>query len=102
MAQNDSMSRLSSTQAVASIRMTVKGVPTESTTTSQFFIYEYGLPQPGQKYRDTRQDVNDLNQIRKRRYNPEFWRTNAVIKASPIEEGIIQDFEGHSLFGKLN
>ena len=38
----------------------------------------------------------------KRRYNPEFWRDNAVVKDSPVKEQIIQDFEGRKVLGKLN
>lgn len=67
-ALGDSLSRLFSTQVVASIRMTVKGVPSETTTTSQFLLYEYGPSTPGQKYRATAQDVQDLAEIKKRRY----------------------------------
>lgn len=100
-ALGDSFSRLFSTQVVASIQMTVKGVPSETTTTSQFFLYEYGLPTPGQKYRATAQDVQDLAEIKKRRYHPAFWRDNAVMKDSPVEAQVIQDFEGRRVFGRL-
>jgi len=81
--------------------MTVKGVPSETTTTSQFFLYEYGPPTPGQKYRATAQDVQDLAEIKKRRYHPEFWQDNAVVKDSPVEAQVIQDFEGRRVFGNL-
>ncbi|OGX81578.1 carboxypeptidase-like regulatory domain-containing protein [Hymenobacter coccineus] len=97
----DSLSRLASTQAVATIQMTMKGVPSETTITSQFFLYEYGPPTPGQRYRATAQDVQDLAEIKKRRYHPEFWRDNAVVKDSPVEAQVIQDFEGRRVFGKL-
>ena len=100
-ALGDSLSRLASTQVVASIQMTVKGVPSETTTTSQFFIYEYGPPTPGQKYRDTPQDLKDLAEIKKRRYHPDFWHDNAALKDSPVEAQVIQDFEGRRVFGKL-
>ncbi len=100
-AQNDSLTRLASTQTVASVHLLMKGVPTETTTTSYFFVYEYGSPTPGQKYRDTAQGVNDLAEIEKRRYHPAFWRDNAVLKDSPVEAQVIQDFEGKRVFGKL-
>ncbi len=100
-ALDDSLSRLASTQVVASIQMSVKGVPSETTTTSQFFLYEYGPPTPGQKYRATAQDVRDLAEIKQRRYHPGFWRDNAVVKDSPLEAQVIQDFEGRRIFGKL-
>ncbi|TPG71954.1 carboxypeptidase-like regulatory domain-containing protein [Hymenobacter nivis] len=100
-ALGDSLSRLASTQVVANIQMTVKGVPSETTTTSQFFLYEYGPPTPGQKYHDTAQDVKDLAEIKKRRYHPAFWRDNAVVKDSPLEAQVIEDFEGRRIFGKL-
>ena len=82
--------------------MTFKDVPLGTTRASQFLLQEYGPPTPGQKYSDTNPALVDLAPIRKRRYNPQFWRDNAVIKASPIEETIIQDFEGQKVFGKLN
>jgi hypothetical protein len=65
-------------------------------------VHEYGPPTPGQKYRDTRLEVVDLAKIKKRRYHPEFWRDNAVIRDSPVEEQVIKDFEGKKVFGKLN
>jgi hypothetical protein len=100
-ALGDSLSRLVSTQVAANIQMTVKGVPSETTTTSQFFLYEYGSPTPSQKYRATAQDVQDLAEIKKRRYHPEFWHDNAVVKDSPVEAQVIQDFEGRRVFGNL-
>ena len=99
---NDSLTRVASTQVVSSLRLVVKGVSHETSTTSYFFVYEYGPPTPGEKYKDTKESVVDLAQIRRRRYRPDFWRDNAVIKDSPIEEGIIRDFEGKKVFGKLN
>jgi len=95
------LTRLASTQAVASVHLLMKGVPAETTTTSYFFVYEYGPPTPGQKYRDTAQGMNDLAEIKKRRYHPEFWRDNAVLKDSPVEAQVIEDFEGQRVFGKL-
>lgn len=100
--QNDSLTRVAGTRAVATMRLLVKGVPHESTTTSYFFVYEYGPPTPGQKYRETNQSTVDLAQIKKRRYHPSFWRDNAVIKDSPVEAQIIEDFEGKRVFGKLD
>jgi hypothetical protein len=64
-------------------------------------VYEYGPPTSGQAYPPTPMRAVDLTAIKKKRYNPQFWRDNAVIKSSPIEEGIIQDFEGRKVFGKL-
>ena len=101
-AQNDSLTRIASARNVMTVNANVKGFPNETVITSYFFIYEYGAPTPGQKYSDTNPALVDLAPIRKRRYNPQFWRDNAVIKASPIEETIIQDFEGQKVFGKLN
>lgn len=101
-AQNDSITRVASTQAVNIVQFEVKGKPHESTTSSYFFVYEYGPPSPGQKYPDTSQDIGDLAQIKKRRYHPEFWRDNAVLRDSPVEEQVIKDFEGKKVFGKLN
>ncbi len=101
-AQNDSLTRVTSTQVVATVHLMVKGVAHESTTTSYFLIYEYGPPTPGRKYPDTDQAANDLAAIKKRPYHPEFWRDNVVIKNTPVEEQVSQDFEGRKVFGKLN
>ena len=101
-AQDDSLTRVVNTQVVGTVRLTLKGVAHESTTSSHCHVYEFGPPSPGQKYRVTDQSQNDLSAIKKRRYNPQFWRANAVVKDSPVEEQIIRDFEGRKVFGKLN
>jgi hypothetical protein len=98
----DSLTRLASTRTTATINLLVQGFSDETTVSSYFFFYEYGPPTPGERYPDTDLLTADLSLIRKRRYNPQFWRDNAVIKASPIEEGIIRDFEGQKVFGNLN
>lgn len=98
----DSLTRLASTRATATINLLVQGFSDETTVSSHFFFYEYGPPTPAERYPDTDRRTVDLGLIRKRRYNPLFWRDNAVIKASPIEETIIRDFEGQQVFGKLN
>jgi hypothetical protein len=101
-AYRDSLTRLASTRASATINLLVQGFSDETTVSSHFFFYEYGPPTPGERYPDTDRQSIDLNLIRRQRYNPLFWRDNAVIKASPIEETIIRDFEGQKVFGKLN
>jgi hypothetical protein len=97
----DSLTRLASTRSTATIGLLVQGFSDETTVSAHFFFYEYGPPTPGERYPDSDRYTVDLNLIRKRRYNPQFWRDNAVIKASPVEEGIIQDFEGQKVFGRL-
>lgn len=101
-AYQDTLTRLASTRATATINLLVRGFSDETTVSSHFFFYEYGPPTPGERYPDTDRLAADLTQIRKRRYNPQFWRDNAVLKASPLEEGIIRDFEGQKVFGKLD
>jgi hypothetical protein len=101
-AYQDSLTRLASTRASATINLLVQGFNDETTVSSYFFFYEYGPPTPGERYPDTDRRSIDLNLIRRQRYNPLFWRDNALIKASPIEETIIRDFEGQKVFGKLN
>ena len=100
--QSDSLTRLASTQATATITLTVQGAFTDETVvSSNFFFYEYGPPTPGETYPDLDRKAVDLAPIRKRRYRPRFWQENAVIKASPLEEQIITDFEGQKVFGKF-
>lgn len=101
-AQNDSLTRVASCRNVMTVNATVKDFADETVVSSYFFVYEYGPPTTGQRYPGTDPALVDLAPIKKRRYNPAFWQENAVIKASPIEEGIIQDFEGKKVFGKLN
>jgi hypothetical protein len=101
-AYRDTLTRLASVRATATINLSVQGFSEETSVSSHFFFYEYGPPTPGERYPDTDRLAVDLAPIRKRRYNPQFWRDNAVIKASPIEENIIRDFEGQKVFGKLN
>jgi hypothetical protein len=102
LALNDSLTRLASTRVTATLNLTVQNSFSEEIgVDSYFLVYEFGEPTPGQQYPNTALQTADMAQIRKRRYNPGFWRDNAVIKASPIEEGIIQDFEGRKVFGKL-
>lgn len=101
-AYQDSLTRLASTRTTATINLLVRGFSDETTVSGYFFFYEYGPPTLGERYPDTDLLTADLNLIRKRRYNPQFWRENAVIKASPIEETIIRDFEGQKVFGKLD
>ncbi len=100
-AQNDSLTRIANTRNVTVINATANGFADETVVTSYFLIYEYGAPTPGQQYRDTGLAVNDLAEIRKRRYHPAFWRDNAVLKDSPVEAQVIEDFEGRRVFGKL-
>ncbi|MBO2007861.1 carboxypeptidase-like regulatory domain-containing protein [Hymenobacter negativus] len=101
-AYQDSLTRLASTRATATISLLVQGFSDETSVSSHFFFYEYGPPTTGERYPDTDRLTVDMNLIRRQRYNPLFWRDNAVIKASPIEETIIRDFEGQKVFGKLN
>ena len=100
-AYQDSLTRLASTRSTATIGLLVQGFSDETTVSAHFFFYEYGPPTPGERYPDSDRYTVDLNLVRKRRYNPQFWRDNAVIKASPVEEDIIQDFEGQQVFGRL-
>ncbi|WP_210520852.1 carboxypeptidase-like regulatory domain-containing protein [Hymenobacter terricola] len=101
-AYHDSLTRLASTRTTATVNLLVQGFSDETTASSYFFFYEYGPATPREPYPDTDRYAVDLALIRKRPYNPGYWHDNAVIKASPIEEGIIRDFEGQKVFGKLN
>ena len=86
-------------QAVATVHLLVKG----RAPSIQYFLALFRVRvRPGQKYRDTSQAVVYLAQIQKRRYRPEFWRDNAVIKDIPFEKRVIKDFEGKKVFGNLN
>jgi hypothetical protein len=98
----DSLTRLVSTRAEQNMRLeTKKGFAEEVQVSSHFLVYQPTPRLPNQRYASMEQSVNDLDQIRKRPYNPQFWRDNEIIRASPVEEQVIRDLEGRRVFGKL-
>lgn len=98
----DSLTRLASKRAELAMHFTVREAFLEDVRVSSYLlVYQLTPRLPGQPYAAMSQQTNDLQQIRKRRYNPQFWRDNEIIRASPVEERVVRDFEGRKVFGRL-
>lgn len=98
----DSLTRLASKRAELDMHFTVReAFPEDVHVSSYFLVYQLTPKLPNQPYAAMSQATNDLQQIRKRRYNPQFWRDNEIIRASPVEERVVRDFEGRKVFGRL-
>ncbi|TLM87330.1 carboxypeptidase-like regulatory domain-containing protein [Hymenobacter jeollabukensis] len=98
----DSLTRLASKRAELDMQFLVREAFTEDVHVSSYFlVYQLTPRLKGQSYAAMSQQTNDLQQIRKRRYNPQFWRDNEIIRASPVEERVVRDFEGRRVFGRL-
>ncbi|MCC3158190.1 carboxypeptidase-like regulatory domain-containing protein [Hymenobacter sp. 15J16-1T3B] len=98
----DSLTRLASKRAELDMTFLVREAFTEDVhVSSTFLVYQLTPRLKGQAYAAMGQQTNDLQQIRKRRYNPQFWRDNEIIRASPVEERVVRDFEGRRVFGRL-
>jgi hypothetical protein len=99
---NDSVTRLASTRAVGTIVLRRPNARPDSTqVAAQLFFYQYTPRLPGHAYQDVGRHSRDLQQVMKKTYNPQFWRENEVLRASPLEEQVIRDFEGRKVFGQL-
>ncbi|WP_165903925.1 carboxypeptidase-like regulatory domain-containing protein [Hymenobacter gummosus] len=98
----DSLTRLASKRAELDMHFMVReAFPEDVHVSSYFLVYQLTPKLPNQPYAAMSPQTNDLQQIRKRRYNPQFWRDNEIIRASPVEERVVRDFEGRKVFGRL-
>lgn len=99
---SDSLTRLASTRAEGTIVLSRAGARPDSTTVSAYlFFYQYTRRLPGHTYEDVGRHSRDLDEVMKKAYNPQFWQENEVLRASPMEEEVIRDFEGKKVFGKF-
>jgi hypothetical protein len=99
---NDSLTQLASTRAEGSIVLRRPNARPDSTqVAAQLFFYQYTPRLPDHAYQDVGRHSRDLQQVMKQAYNPQFWLENEVLRASPIEEKVIRDFEGRKVFGQL-
>jgi len=64
------------------------------------FIYE-SIEKSNIKYKDININTNDLKEIQKIKYNSEFWKSNPIVKRTPLEESIIQFFEKKGVFSNM-
>ncbi|WBA42236.1 carboxypeptidase-like regulatory domain-containing protein [Hymenobacter canadensis] len=99
---DDSLTRLASTRAESSIVFSRAHARPDSTqVAAQLVFYQYTPRLPGHAYQEVGRHSRDLQQVMKQVYNPQFWLENEVLRASPIEEKVIKDFEGRKVFGQL-
>jgi len=99
---NDSLTRLASTRAECSIVLrNLDGHPDSTRVAAYLFFYQYTGRQPGHAYQDVGRRSRDLDQVMKKPYNAQFWQENEVLRASPIEQEVISDFEGKKVFGEF-
>lgn len=99
---SDSLTRLASTRAEGSIVIRAAGGRADSTHVSAYLLlYQYTGRLAGHTYEDVGRHSRDLDQVMKRPYNPQFWLDNEVLRASPLEQEVIHDFEGKRVFGQF-
>lgn len=96
---SDSLTRLASSRADGRLVLR-QGKAVDSTHVAGYlFLYQYTPRLPSQTYASVARRSNDLQQVKAKPYNANFWRDNAIIKTSPVEEKIIRDMEGKKIFG---
>jgi len=98
----DSLTRLASTRGELAIAMQYGNKPPSNTLISAYLLlYQYTGRLPGQAYGRVKHSADDLQTLQNRPYNAKFWQENEIIRASPVEEGVIRSFEGRRVFGRL-
>ncbi|MBT9393882.1 carboxypeptidase-like regulatory domain-containing protein [Hymenobacter sp. NST-14] len=97
----DSLSRLQSVRADQRIVLRYQNQTDTTTVSGNLFFYNYAPGHEGKGYKPTGINYNDLKQARKQRYDPEFWRSREVLRASPTEERVIRDLEQQQAFGSF-
>lgn len=82
--------------------MARKGKP-DAPVRAESLTYFYDLrPAPtGLPYAGPAAGTNDLAAIRKKTYDPAYWRDLAVVKRTPLEDEIMHSFEDKKAFGTL-
>ena len=75
---------------------------THVSSTSNLSFFEYYKPESrrrlGRQFSNNKSDWQKLNTIG---YNEEFWRENAIVKRTPIENDIIKSFEKNNAFESI-
>ena len=75
---------------------------TNVSSTSNLSFFEYYKPQNkkqlGRQFSNDKSDWQKLNSIG---YNQEFWRENAIVKRTPVDENIIKSFEKNNAFESI-
>lgn len=92
---------------VGNVKCTLHGLAVKDGTeypfevSSMFFLVDYPF-EFGRSKASLKRDDFLLTEVRKMKYDPEFWRDNPVIKRTPVEDGIIKSFENKNIFGNFN
>ncbi|WP_045689099.1 carboxypeptidase-like regulatory domain-containing protein [Hymenobacter sp. AT01-02] len=97
----DSLTRLSSTRAEETIVLRFQNKADTTHVEGNFFVYDYTGKPAGRAYRTTGVNYDDLKKVMKQPYNAQFWRDQAILRASPVEEKVIRDLEARKAFGPL-
>ncbi len=75
---------------------------THVSSTSNLSFFEYYNPESrktlGRQFKNDKSDWQKLNAIG---YNQEFWKENAIVKRTPIENDIINSFEKNNAFESI-
>ncbi|WP_019947848.1 carboxypeptidase-like regulatory domain-containing protein [Hymenobacter aerophilus] len=95
----DTLSQLRAVRAEQRIVLQYQGRPDTTTVSGNLFFYSYAKGANTKGYKSTGVNYNDLRQARKGPYEPEFWRSREVLRASPAEERVIRDMEQQQAFG---
>lgn len=62
-------------------------------------VYNYGEKTKQRSAKKVSIKTKDLEQVKNSRYDPQFWIDNPIIKRTPLENGIVSDFEKNEYFG---
>lgn len=95
----DSLSQLRAVRAEQRIVLRYQGRPDTTTLSGNLFFYRYTKGANTKGYKSTGVNYNDLKQARRGPYEPEFWRSREVLRATPAEERVIRDMEQQQAFG---
>ncbi|WP_460623379.1 carboxypeptidase-like regulatory domain-containing protein [Hymenobacter tenuis] len=78
------------------------GKPTANINVSSFtFFFEQDTKPTGIRYAPVSVDDRDLDAIKAKPYDPEFWANNPVVKRTPAEDEVIAAFEQKGAFGTM-
>ena len=98
----DSLTHLTSTRGESNLTFRQAAGPSERSRTSAYLLmYQYTARLPGHAYEKVKRETDDLNTLKNRPYDAQFWLDNAIIRASPVEQDVIRSFEGRQAFGQL-
>ncbi|GAA4371759.1 hypothetical protein GCM10023186_00550 [Hymenobacter koreensis] len=76
--------------------------PKRMAVSAYTFFFDTGeTPAAAAVYRKPALQEKDLDEIRKTKYDPEFWANNPVVKRTPLEDEVAESFEKKGAFGTM-